>query len=825
MLRLTAARRNALLFASLFLLAVLPTPAGANPAVPACLGSAPVTHAQSVPNPALCEQIHGRVFPEASSHSTPAGQLPATDFISFSEFEAGVAYLAEQYPDYVTVHTVGESAGMRDLAGNHVTLPIYMLEITNAKSPMPLDDRQSLLFMLSIHGNEKGGREGGFRVFEDLVKGIGMAAEPVQDGAGLPEPIAKPTGGNVETYMDYLDFMRVFLLFPNPDGWAHDETEFVAQTPSNVDGIENPAGGHFCGTFFCRTNGNGVDLNRQGPTMGWQNPDRDVVGQPEAIGYYNWMLEQGIDWAYAIDIHGMLMHQNFVAIMLPAASMTPQEMQRSLRLAETLKERLNGNDHFAAWEGLLGPAEQVGNQLADFAQGTPACTEVFPAVRDAVRQAPDPAGQGLASLAECMDESPSTTLGSSVFAEYYTVIDAIGYTDSGFNGDYFAQDTGLNAPGYDIELAYNHITVDSQYEAGALFNDYHVKSVREIVKSFMDAAALDVQISFETGGKRTLYLEPAFVATNIDDPQQTPGGWADENPGDDLWDYGPDQPFFARPAKYWEDLKPFTRDGDAPGVLVKTSGERVTAKLLSGYDTFVIPGSAIEQIADEPATIEVIRAWVEGGGNLVLTDSALQFFDLSGLTADAVDSINRYMGGIKMDLNHPLLAKVRGGVKQTYEPTPLGFAVGANAAPNWFLDPEAYKGLGGEIAGLECGTPQLEDPCRENGVALGRVAVGSGQIQFIGALLPDPTEEFYHPYGLDHYATTYSGNQILRNMLAWDEVFEAPPVVIKDGGQILQTPNERPVEVQEATDDESIPAAGLVLLVLSLLGVVAARRR
>src|SRR5581483_5912085 len=92
-----------------------------------------------------------------------------------------------------------------------------------------------------------------------------------------------------------------------------------------------------------------------------------------------------------------------------------------------------------------------------------------------------------------------------------------GYTDSGFSGDFFAQSSGMNAPGYDIEMAYNHITVDSQYEAGALFNDYHVTVVRHVVKSFMDAAGLDVRVSYETHGKKTLYLATNYVATNLDD--------------------------------------------------------------------------------------------------------------------------------------------------------------------------------------------------------------------------------------------------------------------------------------------------------------------
>ena len=34
-------------------------------------------------------------------------------------------------------------------------------------------------------------------------------------------------------------------------------------------------------------------------------------------------------------------------------------------------------------------------------------------------------------------------------------------------------------------------------------------------------------------------------------------------------------------------------------------------------------------------------------------------------------------------------------------------------------------------------------------------------------LLPDPTEEFDHPYGLQNYAVTYTGYTLLQNMLRY----------------------------------------------------------
>ncbi|HJQ94016.1 MAG TPA: hypothetical protein VJ874_07025, partial [Candidatus Thermoplasmatota archaeon] len=825
-----------------------PTPVAAEPGVPYVSGCsvAPVSGGPMVIDAQMCETITGRVFPEASPNSVAgspnalpgASTSPVQDYVSYFEFQAGVDYLAgtELGQQYLTVHQVAMSVGLCPQPSGTVgtpigggtdvpcpterdRFPIYMLELTNKQSPLPLENRQSMLFMLSIHGNEKGGREGGFRVLEDLVKGIGFAAEGVQNGAGLPSPIERPTGGGpVQTYHDYLDFMRVFLLFPNADGWAHDEAPYPATDP-------------YCGTLFCRGNGNGTDLNRQGPTSGWQNPNRNVVGEPESIGYYNWMLQQEIDWAYAIDIHGMLNHQNFGAIMLPAGAMTPQEMQRSIRLAETLKDRLNqeADGHFAAWYTLFSTGET--------AEGT-----AQPATGQACLP-DDPTGQVPAvPFGECpLAGSALSAAGSSQFAEYYTVIDAIGYTDSGFNGDYFAQDSGLNAPGYDIELAYNHITTDSQYAGpGSVFNDYHVKMVREIVKSFMDASALDVKISFETRGVRTLYVEPSFVATSLDDASPTPGGWADENPGDDLWDYGKNGGFTARPAQYWEDLKPFVRNGQEPGVLTKTTAGSLTSAQLAQFQQLVIPGSAIDDLEADPAKIAAIKAWVEAGGNLVLTDEALRFLDLSGVTSGAVDVLSQYMGGIRMDLTKPVFYEyqdtsseanrnVRGGVKQTYEPTPLGFETGANAAPNWFVDAAKFTAAGGDVWGLACGTTQITDPCEGNGVGLGKLPLGSGQIQVIGSLLPDPTEEFYHPYGLDPYATTYSGNQILRNMLFWGNVIDTPPVVIQ-GGDIIQSDNEptlAPGEMDADEDDgKDSPGLGtLALLAIVALAAVALRRR
>jgi hypothetical protein len=760
--------------ATLLLLAAALPAVQANPVVPYCPGTvAPAPSAlPTVSDPAVCKATTGRVFPEASSLSTPPGQLPAQDFVSFWEARAGLDYLNRTYPDYIEIHKVADSFGLCPTPahtgacnGPRDRFPILAVEVTNEKSPIALAERQQVLFMLSIHGNEKGGREGGLRAIEDLASGMGIANEKVQDGAGLATPLDRPGGGKVETYRDYLDFMRLVFLLPNSDGWAHDELPYAV----------SEAG--LCGTLFCRTNGNGTDLNRQLPTIGWQliNPSagRLPVNEPEAAGYLPWMV-QNYRFDYAVDIHGMLNHHNFVAIMMPAGSFTPQEMLRSTRLAETLKERLNAETHFSQWTTLLGTADGIGGQAASQVDQGPQCT----------------------AEEVCVGGSPTGEVGSGEFADWGTVWDAIGYTDSGFSGDFFAQNTGLNAPGYDIELAYNHITVDSQYEGpGALFNDYHVESVRHIVKSFMDAAGQDVRVSVETHGSKTLVLRTTYVATNLDDSKDgkerpTPGGWADRNPRDDLWQYSGERPFKATPAKYWTDLQPFLRDGDRPGVLAITDASGLSAQALEAYTNLVIPGSAIREIERDGNAIAAIKAWVEQGGNLVLTDEGMRFLDLAGITQDGVDRNLQYAGAIDLKRDHELAKGVRGFARQTFEPVPLGFSVQSNSAPTWYVEAGALEAAKGDAAGYavrgQAGGPEPDK------VTLGRIPVGAGKVQFIGALLPDPSEEFYHPYGLDDYASTYSGNQILRNMLGWEETFQAPPVVISGDGKVIESANEAP---------------------------------
>jgi hypothetical protein len=108
------------------------------------------------------------------------------------------------------------------------------------------------------------------------------------------------------------------------------------------------------------------------------------------------------------------------------------------------------------------------------------------------------------------------------------------------------------------------------------------------------------------------------------------------------------------------------------------------------------------------------------------------------------------------DRSHPLNTGLRGVASQTYDVIPIGLPDGGGAAPNWRVNTAAWTAAGGTTTGTMGGQ-----------TAYGELPVGEGRIRFLGALLPQPSEQYFHPYGLQNYAVTYTGYTLLQNMLKW----------------------------------------------------------
>jgi hypothetical protein len=228
---------------------------------------------------------------------------------------------------------------------------------------------------------------------------------------------------------------------------------------------------------------------------------------------------------------------------------------------------------------------------------------------------------------------------------------------------------------------------------------------------------------------------------------------------------------------FWKDLKPFAR----PGLSKITAGEiRKTNGWRDRYDTLVVTDAVYANIADD------LAKWARSGGNVVLTDSAVKMLAPMGLVSkDSVGSGKFYAGYVnfatankEVTYDDPLARKINApgaaeGMsgdevhrRQTYEPVPINYAIqnpsggDANNSPVWFVNAGALdKVKGARPVGTSGSTTQ---------VSYGEIKLGRGRIRFLGAVLPMPTDKFDNPFGVADYSLTYSGYQLLKNLLTWE---------------------------------------------------------
>jgi hypothetical protein len=217
-------------------------------------------------------------------------------------------------------------------------------------------------------------------------------------------------------------------------------------------------------------------------------------------------------------------------------------------------------------------------------------------------------------------------------------------------------------------------------------------------------------------------------------------------------------------------------------------------------------GSASD--ADKGKWLAAVRKWVEGGGNLVLTDGALRALpELTSIPPEAIARTTVYAGQVTFDsepgkstVKDPLAQKPVtieqpgarfniGNRRQIFEPTPLGFPIqpdtrsnaDASFAYQWHVDKAAFEAAGGRVAGTSVDAEARDAAPVHDRVTLGEVKVGKGQVRILGGALPQPTTEYNHPYGLEPYALTYTGFILVRNLLEVPSILSSPTI----GGRFL----------------------------------------
>ncbi|MGH2837271.1 MAG: M14 family zinc carboxypeptidase [Thermoleophilaceae bacterium] len=208
------------------------------------------------------------------------------------------------------------------------------------------------------------------------------------------------------------------------------------------------------------------------------------------------------------------------------------------------------------------------------------------------------------------------------------------------------------------------------------------------------------------------------------------------------------------------------------------------------------PPESTYTVAQKDAWMENLRNWVQGGGNLVLTDGALKAVsELTSVPGAAISERVVYVGQTsfqvcetfnddgtcetKETLDDPLSQNVdqfaarfnTGMRRQTFESTPLGFAIqspdggDASFARQFDIKQPDWVAASGRPVGGSADSGARDAQAVPGRTTLGELSMGQGKIRILGALLPQPSDEYDHPLGLEPYAVTYTGYILFCNLV------------------------------------------------------------
>ena len=230
---------------------------------------------------------------------------------------------------------------------------------------------------------------------------------------------------------------------------------------------------------------------------------------------------------------------------------------------------------------------------------------------------------------------------------------------------------------------------------------------------------------------------------------------------------------------------------------------------LDQFDSLVLadialPADAAGREVDAAAYYANLRAWVERGGNLVLTDRALHSLtEMSVLPSGSVRNVNVYQPYSNMvDLEHSMVEGLRANARQLSEATLIGYGIGSTASPMTLVTRSEWEAAGGHTVGTAAGTLPGTSTSSGTQTSVGQLPLGDGVIRIMGGGLHMPTEANDHRYGLKDYSLTYSGLYIMENSMIHDhpdlgEVSSAVPTTLDlTGPSSAQYTDEVPLIAQ-----------------------------
>jgi hypothetical protein len=687
----------------------------------------------------------GRVIPEP---------MQAANYLQFgangaeAELKDAFTELQRLYPRYLSITTVADQlhdpnalstgpdgipAGMPgDTGDGH---PLYVIVLTDRSVPDAGKQYVSLMF---AHSAETCGREGELRSLEDLAKGASEnSSTKYDDGKGV-------TGvTHAYTASELLRKTKIFVSVTSPDGWAKGD---------------NDAG-------YDQNNGAGLNSNRVAPQDGWSysgdvlyRHGYSTATQSEGLAFTRYLRHVrdselgGKPFSEGADMHGPL---PFGYILLHDQGNDAAKIERNYDTAVRVKAAMDAvHARYASGGG--------SDTYAQAASGAESVQKVLaPFKPDGVKGALDPTHLPLQ------------------WATHGQIWDMLGYTAGSSWGGWMNSRAGLDADAISYEI---NCVLYAPYDPAQM--QLFVDNVRAILSTTIVRAAArgdgDPIRKTDLQGPAGFYDDGTRIRSNDGNPSPPPAGF-------------PNRPLLKQVAQLPYDVSQTDWFREAGrGVTTAPLRDVRPHRLASELPSLATLAIADQQGPDPSA----LKSWVANGGNLVLTDRALQLLPALGVgKAGDVTQGYGYVGYADLDLADPLTKGLTKYARQTYDPIGLGYPTlmerdyyygckntdsecqgqkdsgTQNSAPIWTIDRAAVAKLpGARIAGTvdpPASRKSQTEGTKTNRAEIGVVPMGKGRIVFFGALLPRPTEAYPHWFGLDPETISQAGQSMLLRALTW----------------------------------------------------------
>ena len=377
----------------------------------------------------------------------------------------------------------GWSEGITGPDGKIQQAPMYLVKVTapegevlaDGVAPIAEDDRDHFVWSLSMHGIERAGVEGGMRAIEDLVTW----------GATEPDRLLLETydSAEIET-MDGLKARNLtvgetlmrsvsYFTLSNPDGWLRGDYDRAGSSS------------------FMRFNGNGMDLNRDWPELGWTDPSFTPWSESESRTYGKVLKNLTDNWTGGIDLHGMIAANAFSYTLVGGSQRPFDKNQRTMQF---VKQAWDDAERRLLWSPIIKP-NTAPEQCAEFSGSIPNGETHLPP------------GE------ECDQRSYGV--------QYGTIWDTIEYTVTGAVGNWIDSPVGLNADGIDNEMMMSHLGncgVGTCYVPE--FEQLHVDGNKSLIYAMLNFELQPPPAEFKLDGDVGYFVNPRrLVDPGIEAPE------------------------------------------------------------------------------------------------------------------------------------------------------------------------------------------------------------------------------------------------------------------------------------------------------------------